>query len=214
MGQAEGTTLLERQLRWPGIPWNSLPGIESDEALAQRGLAALTEIAQRHAGQRVLVVTHGGLIATVLRTVTEGSAVITLSRNTGISPVTFDGERFHLAGPHEYQHLLRDGVEYSSEKFRLIAEANRSGLPAVELRGDEIEHFVGSATAVESAWIEDQLVGYLRAFTDRVRTGYIDLLHTHPEHRAVASVMLERLAERFPGIAFQHIEGRLTQPSA
>lgn len=214
MGLAEGTTLLERKLRWPGDAWKSPPGFETDAELAQRGLAVLTEIAERHAGQRVLVVTHGGLIVTCLRSVSDGSVAIGLSRNTGISPATYDGQHFHLAGPHEYQHLLRDGVEYSSEKFRLIAEATRSGLPAIGLGAHEVEEFVANATAVESAWVEDRLVGYLRAFTDRVRTGYVDLLQTHPEYKAVEAVLLERLAERFPGVTFQRIEDRLAQPSA
>jgi 2,3-bisphosphoglycerate-dependent phosphoglycerate mutase len=48
--------------------WTGMPGIESNEDLWQRAAAALRDIAGRHPGNDVLVVTHGGLIArTVFR---------------------------------------------------------------------------------------------------------------------------------------------------
>lgn len=202
MGLAEGTTHPERQLRWPGVPWNSLPGLETHEELARRALGVLTEIAQRHPGERVVVVTHGAFIAAFLREVTAGVGHGAIPRNTGITPVLYDGERFAPAGPHEFRHLLIDGVEYTGEKGRLLFEASRNGLPGIRLAPHEAEPFVLNATAVESAWVEDRLVGYARAFTDRVRFGYIDVAETLPEYHRVRPMLMQRLEQRFPGIPF------------
>lgn len=203
IGVAEGTVEAERQARWPGVPFNSLPGLENNQELGERGLGVLTEIAKRHPGQRLIVVSHGGLIATFLREITDGSMPYSISRNTGISPVLYDGQRFEVAGPHEYRHLLIDGVEYSGEKFRLINEASRSGLPGAHLTNHQVEPFLTNATAVESAWIDGRLVGYVRAFTDRVRAGYIDALYTVPDCQRVRPVLVQRLEQRFPGVRFE-----------
>lgn len=213
IGLAEGTVEPERQVRWPGVPFHSLPGLETNQELARRALAALTEIAGRHPGQRVIVVSHGGLIATFLREITGGALPYTISRNTGITPVLFDGHRFEVAGPHEYRHLLIDGVEYTGEKFRLVSEATRAGLPGLHLQAHEVEPFLWNATALESAWVDDRLVGYVRAFTDRVRTGYIDVLYTLPEYQRIESVLVQRLEQRFPGVRFDLLTDPLRERS-
>lgn len=213
IGLAEGTVESERQARWPGVPFNSLPGLENNQELGQRGLAVLTEIARKHPGQRVLVVSHGGLIATFLREITDGCMPYTISRNTGITPVLYDGQRFEVAGPHEYRHLLIDGVEYTGEKFRLVSEATRSGLPGLHLAPHEWEPFLSNATAVESAWVNGQLVGYVRAFTDRVRTGYVDLLYALPEYQRVEAELIERLERRFPGVRFEVLGSTVQEQS-
>lgn len=204
IGLAEGTVQAERQLRWPGVPFNSLPGLESNQELGQRAMNVLTDIAKRHPGQRIIIVAHGGLIATFLMEASDGTLPYTISRNTGITPVLFDGERFAVAGDHEFDHLLIDGVEYSGEKFRLVGEATQQGLPGIHLPPHEVEPFLWNATAVESAWVDGRLVGWARAFTDRVRTGYIDVLYTLPEyHQRVRPALVERLELRFPGVRFQ-----------
>ncbi|HYI24706.1 MAG TPA: histidine phosphatase family protein, partial [Thermomicrobiales bacterium] len=62
-GDAEGLTLEEREARWSGTDW---PNLEPYEAMQLRGVAALDRIATDHAGLRVLVVCHGGLMNAVL----------------------------------------------------------------------------------------------------------------------------------------------------
>lgn len=214
IGLAEGTTEAERQQRWPGLPWNSLPGLESNVELAERGRAVLSELASRHADRRIVVVSHGGLIAAFLRAVTDGSVPIGIPRNTGITRVTYDEERFALAAPHEFQHLLVDGVEYTGEKHRLHFEAvERSGLPGLQLPGEDAVRFILNATAVESAWVDSKLVGYARAFTDKVRHGYIDFIYTLPEHQQVRSHLIQRLQDRYPGVQFTVLTDRLVERS-
>lgn len=46
--------------------WTGIPGIETDDALYARCAAALREIATRHAGEDVLVITHGGVMGRIL----------------------------------------------------------------------------------------------------------------------------------------------------
>ena len=66
-GEAEGTTIEERLARW-GTAWREqIEGIETNEDVLRRGTAALESIASRHPGGRILIVTHGGWIVTVLK---------------------------------------------------------------------------------------------------------------------------------------------------
>lgn len=207
MGPAEGTTALERQVRWPGIPWESLPGVEAPEAVARRAREVLTDLAGRHPGQRVIVVSHGSLILNFLRSLKGAPAGMRVPRNTGIVPVVFDGAEFALAGPPDHRHLLVDGIEYSGEKMRVLNEARRSGLPGLRVDPEELEPFVLNATAVESAWSGDQLVGFARAFTDKVRSGYIDVLTTLPGFARVRPALVARLEQRFPSVRFERLDG-------
>ena len=110
MGPAEGLTAVEREVLWPGVALSDIPGVESDAELGRRAEAILTEIARRHPGQRVIVVSHGALLNRFLQQTVKAKPVN--FRNTGISPVVWDGEAFHPAGGHDYRHLLVDGVEY------------------------------------------------------------------------------------------------------
>ncbi|OXM88053.1 histidine phosphatase family protein [Paenibacillus rigui] len=65
-GELEGTTLEDRIGRW-GENWRELElGMESDELLLERWATFLEELEQKHRGQRILLVSHGGYIAPVL----------------------------------------------------------------------------------------------------------------------------------------------------
>ncbi len=69
-GEIEGLTFLERRDRFPdGVP---VPGLESRQDVLDRVLPALGEIAAEHDGKSVLVVSHGGVIGTLLRHATRG----------------------------------------------------------------------------------------------------------------------------------------------
>lgn len=66
-GQAEGTTEQERLERW-GEHWRELEiGMESDDAIAERGISSITEIAAQYPGKRILVVSHGAFIGRTLK---------------------------------------------------------------------------------------------------------------------------------------------------
>ena len=66
-GSAEGTTQAERLERW-GADWRQkVHDIEDDEALIRRGRAFVDDWMRGHPGESWLVVTHGGLLARVVR---------------------------------------------------------------------------------------------------------------------------------------------------
>jgi probable phosphoglycerate mutase len=69
-GEIEGLSFTERQARFPnGVV---VPGLESRQAVLDRVLPAFGLLAQAHPGQSLLVVSHGGVIGTLLRHATGG----------------------------------------------------------------------------------------------------------------------------------------------
>lgn len=74
-GLFEGATYAEAQVNWPDEwalwaqrqPWHAVPGGESTLQVRDRVVSCLSEIVVRHAGQRVLVVSHGGVIDILYR---------------------------------------------------------------------------------------------------------------------------------------------------
>ena len=65
-GSAEGMTEDELVAQFPD--WDDVPGREKNAAVVERIMPALAEIGDRHPGQDVIVVCHGGVIYWVLRT--------------------------------------------------------------------------------------------------------------------------------------------------
>jgi probable phosphoglycerate mutase len=62
MGRMEGTTAEERSQQW-GADWASLEwGVESNEAVRERGVAFVEEMVANHAGKKILVVSHGAIL--------------------------------------------------------------------------------------------------------------------------------------------------------
>jgi uncharacterized phosphatase len=70
-GRAEGMTGPEIRAAF-GDDRSDIPGWENDALLLERVLAALAQLAAHHAGERILVVVHGGVIGAVARHLTDG----------------------------------------------------------------------------------------------------------------------------------------------
>lgn len=66
-GQAEGLDFAELDRLFP--EGSRVPGRESREAVARRVVAALTELAARRPGERLVIVSHGGAIRSALTSV-------------------------------------------------------------------------------------------------------------------------------------------------
>jgi probable phosphoglycerate mutase len=201
MGQAEGMTIWDRNDRWPGLSFKEIPEVEPDEVLVERALTAMRSLAEQHAGERLICVAHGAFIHHFLDAIAPDLGLGFRQRNTAVTVVEWDGQRFSIVSPPDFTHLLRDGIDYSGEKGRIR--------PAVvaELLGDTCtvgiaEAILQHATAVEGAWAGDQFVGFARAFTDGVRFGHIDILVTAPGFDLVKPVLLERLQARYPNVTF------------
>jgi probable phosphoglycerate mutase len=69
-GAIEGLTFAERQAQFPdGMP---VPGLETRGEVLDRVLPALGRLATENDGRSLLVVTHGGVIGTLIRHSTKG----------------------------------------------------------------------------------------------------------------------------------------------
>ncbi len=103
-GEAEGLTLEEREAKWIGAEW---PGLEPWEVMADRAMSALDRIVERHAGKRVLVVCHGGLINAVLTRVSAGEhgTGITIILNTARTTIVHNGEGWSVETVTDASHL-------------------------------------------------------------------------------------------------------------
>lgn len=72
-GAASGLTRAESAARFPD---GSVPGEEDRAAVGERSLAALASWVERHPGERILVVTHGGVIGTLLHAASRGALLV------------------------------------------------------------------------------------------------------------------------------------------
>lgn len=96
-GLIEGTTEDERVQRW-GSGWKSMDmGLESDESGQQRGSRAIEEIAARHPGKRILLVSHGAILRSSLRKLVPGLDVGELLKNTSITHIVKDNSGWTCA---------------------------------------------------------------------------------------------------------------------
>lgn len=92
LGEIEGTTEAERVTRW-GDNWRDLDlGEESRDAVAERGVQAINEIADRHPGKRVLIVSHGGLIGLAFKRLIPHFETAEFIRNTSVTVVRLTEE--------------------------------------------------------------------------------------------------------------------------
>lgn len=89
-GLIEGTTEDERVERW-GSGWKSIDmELESDESGQERGSRAIEEIAARHPGKKILVVSHGAILRSTLRRLVPELDVTILLKNTSITHIVKD----------------------------------------------------------------------------------------------------------------------------
>jgi len=76
-----------------------IPGAESSEEIVERTMSCLNELAEKHLRQRILIVSHGGIIGRFLRIVL-GIPLQTSRQfrvaNTGINIFTYRDERWRL----------------------------------------------------------------------------------------------------------------------
>lgn len=116
-GCFEGLTRDEAEQQYPDLfqqyganrsPDFAIPGAESARQLLERGLAFFTELAASRAGERVVVVSHGGLLSSVLRHIIgvplgekhgfrlENGSISLVNHSAAQWQVVTLGEIFHL----------------------------------------------------------------------------------------------------------------------
>ena len=103
-GEAEGLTLAEREKTWPGGEW---PGLEPWDDVATRTMTAIERIANHHAGKRVLVVCHGGVINSILAVLSKNELGTgkTVILNTSLTTLTRSGDEWEIGAVNVVRHL-------------------------------------------------------------------------------------------------------------
>lgn len=109
-GQVEGTTEEERVRMW-GAGWRARSaeyGMETDEAMVARGMAFLEDIRKRPE-DRVLIITHGGFIARMLRALTPERQYTERILNTSVTVVELHEDRNLCTLFNCAKHLQKQG---------------------------------------------------------------------------------------------------------
>lgn len=103
-GDAEGMTIPERLEKLPGDNW---PGLEDYDEFRLRATRALDGVAAQHAGERVIVVCHGGVINAILFALSDGEigSGITSITNTSISMLSFNDREWTIDTYNQTEHL-------------------------------------------------------------------------------------------------------------
>ncbi len=124
-GAAEGLTGPEIDLRYPDGA--DVPGREPREAVAERAVAALHDLAARHPGEAVIVVAHGGVIRSLLETVAPGRHREPITNGSVHSFRHADGalELVAFDDPIDEQSIFPMAVDF--EQQNRLAEREREG---------------------------------------------------------------------------------------
>jgi len=86
--------------------WDVIPGAERDELFGERVTAAVNRLAERHPNERVVAVTHGGVIGEVMGHACGGRRfAFSGSDNCSISEVVVLGDRWMLRRFNDTVHL-------------------------------------------------------------------------------------------------------------
>ncbi len=118
-GRFEGHTWDELELKWPTetLAWRKRmpdfapPGGETLLTLRERVVAAVHDIAARHAGEQILLVAHGGVLDILYRAATrlELQAPRTWElANTAVNRLLWSPEGLSLVGWADVRHLQAD----------------------------------------------------------------------------------------------------------
>lgn len=124
-GQAEGLTGPEIDAMFPDGA--DVPGREPREAVAERAVAALHDLAARHPGEAVIVVAHGGVIRSVLETVAPGRHREPITNGSVHSFRHADGalELVAFDDPIDEQSIFPMAIDF--EQQNRLAEREREG---------------------------------------------------------------------------------------
>jgi probable phosphoglycerate mutase len=94
-GLVEGTTEEERVEKW-GKDWRQLDmGFESHESIISRGLESIDEINRKHAGKRILVVSHGSFIKRMLNELVTETVYEENLDNTSVTIIELNDDKNH-----------------------------------------------------------------------------------------------------------------------
>jgi broad specificity phosphatase PhoE len=114
-GEAEGMGFDEIEALYPeGV---RAPGQETREAVAARVVPALFELARRHPGERLVIVSHGGAIRSVLQTAEPGTQHPRIT-NASVHSFRVEGGALRLIAfddPIEEESLLPESADLDAQ---------------------------------------------------------------------------------------------------
>lgn len=115
LGQFQGLTRTEIAERFPeyiGMDWwtDRVAGVEQKDQFEKRALGAVQTLLEKHQGKRVLAVSHGGWISSLLMALLniewKGKRVFTIS-NTSMTTIDFSNpKQMIIVGVNETPHLV------------------------------------------------------------------------------------------------------------
>lgn len=104
-GKIEGKTLEERIAAW-GENWRELNlGMETGEAISERGMACLEDIMAKHKGENILIVSHGAFIKQLLRTFFPDKDVERSLGNCSVTTIEADENAWDLTLHNCLRHM-------------------------------------------------------------------------------------------------------------
>lgn len=110
-GLIEGTTEEDRVGKW-GYAWSKLYlGIESTDSIITRGMSCITEISERHPGQKILIVSHGALLGLTLKKLIPHIDTEEHLENTSLTILNKVDDRWDFQVYNCTQHLRADCIE-------------------------------------------------------------------------------------------------------
>lgn len=137
-GAASGLTFEEAKVRFP----DGAPGKEPFENLCQRAMEAIQTIANEYSGKKIIVVSHGGIINSLLHILSNGEfgTSKTLLKNASISKLIFQNQTwtidyYNKTAEELFQPLIEQKKLYSGkdiQQMRVSEEARLIGKNRVE----------------------------------------------------------------------------------
>lgn len=129
MGVWEDMTWGDVALRWPGMLTNfnsdperwSVPKSESQAAVVRRMTGVIKELAARHDGQSIAVVSHGSatraLFAHLLKVPSVDIASVGMSDNTAVSMLNVEDGKIEIDYKNDNSHLPYELSIFSKQKW-------------------------------------------------------------------------------------------------
>lgn len=188
-------------------------GSENYAQVAQRAFPALVEIAEKHKGQAVAVVSHGVtircLLSKALNISLEDLEQLPICKNTAISKLIFENGSFRAEYINDYKHLENVGgyvwsktadlrheaidPEIEADYYKAcyadswrFAHGSLDGFCAGIYLDSAVDHYLADNGSILKIYDKDEPVGLVDLDTERsahAGFGWISLLYLKEEYR-------------------------------
>ena len=205
-----------------------IDGAETFDEVQERMVVAVSEIAGKHKGQTIGITSHGVAILCFMAKILEkGYNDIPIPRNTAVTKLWFDGEKFFVDYYDDGSHLEDLGVGrwvpnqglrdeelnpktdrelYCScyeDAWKLAHNGSTEGFRADDYFRQAVQHQRVDSRAVLKLYDGDRFAGIVDLDTERGRNegyGWVSFLYLKPEFRG------KRLGPQLLARAYMHYE--------